>query len=115
VALSGRSLSNLELAILCGLANGLRSKEIALHVRRSKPTVEGYVKQLCLKFDARSRAELVAKAFCHGTLQIGFAPYDDRTMLRVVGSDAPISVNRSNGMRAQLLTRPSRSRRQPER
>jgi len=68
MALSRRSLSDLEVAILQALANGLHSKEIALCVQRSKPTIEGYVKQLCLKFDARSRAQLVAKALCQGAL-----------------------------------------------
>jgi DNA-binding NarL/FixJ family response regulator len=62
-------LSDIELAILRALADGLHSKEIALQVRRSKPTVEGYVRQLCIKFDARSRAQLVAKAFGEGALQ----------------------------------------------
>jgi len=69
VALSRRSLSDVELAVLHALADGLHSKEIALQLRRSKPTIEGYVRHLCVKFDARSRAQLVAKALAEGALQ----------------------------------------------
>ena len=69
VAVSRRSLSDVELAVLRALAEGSHSKEIALQLGRSKPTVEGYVRQLCVKFEARSRAQLVAKALAEGALQ----------------------------------------------
>jgi DNA-binding CsgD family transcriptional regulator len=68
MALSRRHLSQMELAILRALAEGWHSREIATFVRRSKSTVDGYVQRLCLKFEARSRIQLVAKAFCCGTL-----------------------------------------------
>jgi DNA-binding NarL/FixJ family response regulator len=58
----------MELDILRALANGMQSKEIANVVDRSTATVESYVRYLCAKFDARSRAQLVALALCDGTI-----------------------------------------------
>jgi DNA-binding CsgD family transcriptional regulator len=55
-------LTETEKAILKCLAEGMQSKEIAARIGRSKPTVEGHVRSLLGKFDARSRAHLVAKA-----------------------------------------------------
>lgn len=55
-------LTRHELMILRGLANGLQSKEIALLLERSTPTVEMYVRRLFRKMNARSRAHLVALA-----------------------------------------------------
>jgi len=66
---SGRiRLSPIELAILKALANGMQSKEIAAVVNRSTATVELHVRTLYARFDARSRAQLVAYAFCSGTI-----------------------------------------------
>ena len=62
-------LSTIEVQILECLAQGLQSKEIASVVGRRKPTVEGYIRTLYLKLGARSRAHLVAQAYCHGLLQ----------------------------------------------
>lgn len=62
-------LSSVEVAILRGLANGHQSKEIAADIDRKLPTVEFYIRNLFLKFDARSRAHLVALALCSGVLQ----------------------------------------------
>ena len=61
-------LSPLEVAILQALANGMQSKEIAIQVGRSTPTVELYIRGLYLKLGARSRAHLVARAFCASIL-----------------------------------------------
>ena len=61
-------VSSMELTILKGLANGMPSKEIAVRVNRSTATVELYVRTLFARFDARSRAHLVASALCMGAL-----------------------------------------------
>jgi DNA-binding NarL/FixJ family response regulator len=58
------TLSPLERDVLRGVANGLQSKEIANNVKRSTATVELNVRTLFAKFGARSRAHLVALAFC---------------------------------------------------
>lgn len=62
-------ISTMEMAVLRGLANGLQSKEIAVALKRSKPTVELYVRTLYAKFNAKSRAHLVALALCAGVLE----------------------------------------------
>jgi DNA-binding CsgD family transcriptional regulator len=62
------ALSTIELEILKGLANGMQSKELAATVGRSTATVELYVRTLLTKFDARSRAQLVASALCDGAI-----------------------------------------------
>lgn len=63
------ALSPMELAVLRGLANGFQSKELAGHLKRSRPTIEAYVRSLFAKFNAKSRAHLVAIALCKGTLE----------------------------------------------
>ncbi|HEV2738978.1 MAG TPA: LuxR C-terminal-related transcriptional regulator [Candidatus Elarobacter sp.] len=61
-------LTTIELCVLHGLADGLHSKEIAARISRSAGTVEFYVRTLYLKLQARSRAQLVARAFERGYL-----------------------------------------------
>jgi DNA-binding NarL/FixJ family response regulator len=56
-------LSDIELSVLRGLADGLQSKEIATRLGRSRATVEFHIRLLYGKLDARSRAQLVARAF----------------------------------------------------
>ena len=62
-------LTTHEQLVLRALANGFQSKEIAREIQRSTPTVEAHVRSLFLKFDARSRAHLVARALCLGALE----------------------------------------------
>jgi DNA-binding CsgD family transcriptional regulator len=57
-------LSSTEIAILKGIANGMPSKEIAVLIKRSVGAVEANVRTLFAKFDARSRAHLIARSFC---------------------------------------------------
>jgi DNA-binding NarL/FixJ family response regulator len=63
-------ISDTEREILRGLANGHRSRSIANAIERSEPTVELYIKDLLLKFRARSRAQLVATALREGVLNL---------------------------------------------
>jgi DNA-binding NarL/FixJ family response regulator len=63
-------LSPIELKVLKGLANGMRSKEIAAWLGLSTSTVEWYVHTLLAKFNARSRANLVACALCDGAIGV---------------------------------------------
>ena len=60
--------SPMEREVLRGLARGLQSKEIAVELNRSRACVEVYVRTLFTKFEARSRAHLVALALMNGTL-----------------------------------------------
>ena len=62
------TFTGVEVAILSALANGRQSKEIASDVARSTPTVEFYVRALYAKLQARSRAQLVAKALILGII-----------------------------------------------
>lgn len=62
-------LTDIEKTILCCLARGLQSKEIATVIKRSKPTVEGYIRLLYAKLGARSRAHLVMIAVRNGILE----------------------------------------------
>ncbi len=63
-------LSTMESIVIASLAQGMHSKEIAGLVRRSKGTVEGYIRILFVKFDVRSRAQLVAAAYESGILHV---------------------------------------------
>lgn len=61
-------LSHFEATIIRELASGAQTKEIARSIDRSPATVEFYVRILFAKFDARSRAQLVARAYDQGAL-----------------------------------------------
>lgn len=61
-------LTAIERQILRCLANGLQSKEIAAAINRSVPTVEMNIRRLYVKLSAKSRAHLVALAFCASLL-----------------------------------------------
>lgn len=63
-----QTLSSLEVQILQCLAAGMQSKEIAAVIDRRKPTVEGYIRTLYVKLDAKSRAHLVTQAYARGIL-----------------------------------------------
>ena len=67
-------LTKMEHSVLCNLANGLQSKEIANVLGRSKPTVELYVRTLFAKFNAKSRAHLVALALHRGLIELQDIP-----------------------------------------
>jgi len=66
--MQSQHLSATELAVIRALAEGKQSKEIALHLNRSRATVEFCIRNLYLKLDARSRAQIVARAFELGIL-----------------------------------------------
>lgn len=61
-------LTRHELLVLQALADGAQSKEIATLIKRSRGTVEFYVRSLFLKLNARTRPHLVAQAFRCGLL-----------------------------------------------
>jgi two-component system, NarL family, response regulator YdfI len=63
-------LTQQEITVLYALAEGCHSKEIATAVRRSKPTVEAIVRILYVKLNARSRAQLVARAIAYGLISV---------------------------------------------
>jgi DNA-binding CsgD family transcriptional regulator len=63
-------LTDIEKTIVRCLAQGMQSKEIAGVIRRRKPTVEGYIRILYAKLDAKSRAHVVAEAIRQGALTL---------------------------------------------
>jgi len=65
-----RSFSAIEFAILLDIAGGYQSKEIAGRIGRSKATVENYVRLLCAKLGARSRAHMISLAYARGLLPV---------------------------------------------
>jgi len=70
-------LTPLEIDVLRGLSQGLQTKELATRLRRSSPTIESYVRLLCARFNARTRAHLVARAYACGLLNIEEAGFDE--------------------------------------
>ncbi len=56
----------MEQSIVEALANGFQSKEIADRIGRSAATVEFHIRNLYAKLNARSRAQLVARAYTLG-------------------------------------------------
>jgi DNA-binding NarL/FixJ family response regulator len=63
-----RLLSDRELDVLRGLANGLTNREIAGRLVISQNTVKTHVQKLLKKLDASNRAEAVAQAARQGLL-----------------------------------------------
>ncbi len=64
------------MAILEALAEGAQSKEMAAIIKRSRGTVEFYIRSLFLKLDARTRPHLVAQAFRKGLLFVSTARHE---------------------------------------
>ena len=62
------TVSTMEHRILMLLSEGKQSKEIAVDLTRSKPTVEFRIRTLYAKLGARSRAHLVALAYRSGLI-----------------------------------------------
>ena len=63
-------LSEIEKTVLRCLAQGMQSKQIAVCIGRSKPTVESHVRLLYAKLNAQSRAQLVAIAIQSARIEI---------------------------------------------
>jgi two-component system, NarL family, response regulator YdfI len=62
-------ITETDRCVLLCLAQGMQSKEIAVSLGRSKPTIESYIRVLYIKLDARSRAQLVAIAIQSGMIE----------------------------------------------
>ena len=62
------NLSNLEVAIVQALADGLQSKEIANALDQSRNSIEFRIRTLLIKLEAKSRAQLVARGYEVGLL-----------------------------------------------
>jgi DNA-binding NarL/FixJ family response regulator len=69
--LKHEDFSPMEVAIVCGLANGLLTKDLASELNRSSATIEHYVKLLCAKTRTKSRAHLVAAAVALCLIEVG--------------------------------------------
>lgn len=65
-----------ESAILCLIATGLTNIEIAVKLHISRYTVAQHIAEMLRAAGARSRAELVARAYCGGILRLGTWPPD---------------------------------------
>ena len=63
------SLNEIDFVIVRGLADGGTSKDIAKQTGRSSHTVDARVNNLCDRFEAESRAQLVARMYELGFLQ----------------------------------------------
>lgn len=67
--MTGRNLSEIDIAIVRALADGLQSKEIASVLARSRTSIEFRIRTLLVKMEAKSRAQLVARGY-----EAGFLP-----------------------------------------
>jgi len=63
-------LTAYEVEVIEAIAAGAQSKEIAVALRRSKPTIEATVRILYAKLQARSRAHLVMRAVAMGVIEV---------------------------------------------
>lgn len=63
-------LSSVELAIIRGLADGMQTKELSAALGRKPLMIEAHIRQLYARFDARSRAQLVARAIALQVLDL---------------------------------------------
>jgi DNA-binding NarL/FixJ family response regulator len=63
-----------EFLVLCLIAEGFTNAEIACRLYISRQSVALHVTQLLRTLGARSRAELVARAYCDGILPLGIWP-----------------------------------------
>jgi DNA-binding NarL/FixJ family response regulator len=63
-----------EFFILCLIAEGLTNIETARRLHISRQSVALHIAQMLRATGARSRTELVARAYCNGVLPIGIWP-----------------------------------------
>ncbi len=63
-------LTDTELGIIVGLANGLELEEISRQVHRTVSSVSTYIRDARSKLGAATRAHLVARAFARGVLKV---------------------------------------------
>lgn len=63
-----------EFTILCLVAEGLTNVETAARLHISRHTVAQHIAEMLRAAGARSRAELVARAYCGGVLRAGTWP-----------------------------------------
>jgi DNA-binding CsgD family transcriptional regulator len=61
-------------AIICLVAEGLTNAEVARRLHISSHTVAQHIAEMLHRFGARSRAELIARAYCSGILSTGSWP-----------------------------------------
>lgn len=66
-------LTEFEVRVVRCLAEGMQSKEIAQRLGRRKPTIEGYIRTLFIKLNAKTRAQLVGEAIKAGLIQLEMA------------------------------------------
>ena len=71
---SAPSFTDRETAVLVLVAEGLSNVEAARRLHISSHTVAQHVARMLRGAGARSRAELVARAYCHGLLSSGTWP-----------------------------------------
>jgi len=65
------ALTKREMEVLQLVAEGLRNKEIAVHLFISEETIQGHVKNILAKLNAHDRTEAVTVAIRRGILHIG--------------------------------------------
>jgi len=68
-------LTELEIAIVRALAQGLQSKEIAAALECNRTAIEFRIRMLLLKLEARSRAQIVARGYELGLLPESFSAW----------------------------------------
>ncbi len=73
------AVSREQRVILEALADGARAQEIAQLTHKARSTVEGHIRTLFEKFDARSRPHLVAQAFRNGVFETNIETIEDAT------------------------------------
>jgi DNA-binding NarL/FixJ family response regulator len=78
-AVSSAPYSERRLTILCLIAAGFTNIEAADKLQISRHTVAQHIAEMLHAVGARSRAELVARAYCGGILSTGSWPPELRT------------------------------------
>ncbi|WP_106639531.1 helix-turn-helix domain-containing protein [Allosphingosinicella vermicomposti] len=64
------SLTHREAEILAMIANGLSSKEAAIHIGIAPRTVERHIENVRMKMRARNRVQMVTRAVGQGMLTV---------------------------------------------
>jgi DNA-binding CsgD family transcriptional regulator len=72
--MSTSELTDRQLSILCLIAAGLTSSAVAAELHISEHTVAQHVGEMFRRFGARSRSELVARAYAAHILAAGVWP-----------------------------------------
>lgn len=84
------TLTRRETAVLCAIAAGLTTLETAQRLHVSHHTVAQHISDMMNRARAKSRGELIARAYAQGILATGVWPPQEHVRFRTAAGKTPL-------------------------